>query len=98
MADAKPENFLKIETGQIVPIDFGLIFNVNDLSSIDKKVKIEIVRDYVKGGYHHIPSSLKSEYITHIKTLDSMLGSASPIRYINTKELSNAGLFAINRK
>ena len=26
MADAKPENFLKIETGQIVPIDFGLIF------------------------------------------------------------------------
>lgn len=98
MAGAKPENFLKIETGQIVPIDFGLIFKANNLSSIDQNVKIEIVRDYIKGGYHYIPSSLKSEYTSHIKALDSMLGSASPMRYINTKELSNAGVFTINRK
>lgn len=92
MADAKPQNFLKVETDQIVPVDFGLVFSGNDLASLDKNIKIEIVRDYIKGGYRNIPSGLKTEYLKHVKALDLMLGKSSPVGNINFKELKRAGL------
>lgn len=91
IADAKPDNFLVTEDNQIVPVDFGLIFTADNLNSLDKNIKIEIVRDYLKGGYRYISSELKPVYMQQIKQLDQILSGDSPLRHFNVKELKKSG-------
>ncbi|CAG9431268.1 AarF/UbiB family protein [Providencia alcalifaciens] len=91
IADAKPANFLVTEDNKIVPVDFGLMFTAENLISLDKNIKIEIVRDYIKGGYRCIPSELKPAYIQQIKQLDQRLSNDSPVRSLNIKELKKSG-------
>lgn len=91
IADAKPANFLVTEDNQIVPVDFGLIFTADNLNSLDKNIKIEIVRDYLKGGYRCISSELKPVYMQQIKQLDQILSGDSPVRNFNVKELKKSG-------
>lgn len=92
MGDAKPSNFLKTKKDTVEPIDFGLVFMRNELELIDKKVKKNILTDYIKGGYRSIPDNIKAEYSLCIKKIVDLLGKESPTRKMNTKILSKAGL------
>lgn len=94
IADACPSNFLRCQSGEIVPIDFGLVFKRDELDSIDSQVKIEIVRDYIKGGCEYIPSELKTEYISCISKLYQCLGDQSSSIDVNVRELRKAGLLS----
>lgn len=92
IADARPSNFLKREGGEVIPIDFGLIFKRDELDNINSSIKKEIVHDYVKGGYEYIPSNLIEEYTSCIKKLDISLADESQLGQMKVKELMNAGL------
>lgn len=93
MGDAKPENFIKCDDGHIYPIDFGLIFEKGKLTDIDVETQKNIIHDYVKGGFRCIPAELKADYKSCMGQLDEILGKDSPLRKINLKELSRAGLY-----
>lgn len=92
MADAARLNFIKSKNGEIVPVDFGLLFMDNDIKNLDKQVKIEIVHDFIKGGYKYIPAELKPQYTACIQGLDKSLMESSPANTMNTHVLSHAGL------
>lgn len=92
IADACPSNFIKSLGGEVIPIDFGLMFKRNELDSIDLNIKKEIVQDYIKGGYKYIPKELINEYRSCITELDNSLGNESPLRNMNVKALIKAGL------
>lgn len=91
MGDAKPSNFLKTESGDIIPIDFGLVFMSDKLEEIDTEVKKEIIYDYIKGGYRYVPDEVKKEYISCLTELDKSLGKESPMRQFNIDKLFKAG-------
>lgn len=92
MGDAKPENFLKLENGDVVPIDFGLVFILDKLETIDNDLKKKIISDYIKGGFRYVPEELKTEYISCFKKLSDLLGKDSPTRNMNIKKLLRTGL------
>lgn len=92
MADPKPDNFLKRENGEVVPVDFGLVFLKDRLQNIHPEVQKEIVYDYIKGGCSFIPQEIKQGYVSCIKILDDLLGIDSPSRKANIKDLVRAGL------
>lgn len=92
IGDPKPSNFLKCESGEIVPIDFGLIFIPDKFEDISPKVRKDIVQDYINGGHRYIPAELKTEYARCINEIHLSLGQDSLIRYTNLKKLADAGL------
>ncbi|MBV7405862.1 hypothetical protein [Enterobacter sp. ENT03] len=91
IADPKPDNFLKTAKGNVVPVDFGLVFSKNNLEDLSHELKKEIVYDYIKGGYRHVPDDLKPEYVRVINSFDLSLGKDSPMRKTNIKALTRAG-------
>jgi hypothetical protein len=94
MGDAKPSNFVRTSECNIFPVDFGLVFTRDKLATLPVGIKKAIISDYAKGGFRYIPSEIKSEYVSSIKVLDESLGRQSPIRKMNTKELTKAGFVA----
>ncbi|MBV8043591.1 hypothetical protein [Pluralibacter sp.] len=95
IGDATPDNFLKLENGDVVPVDFGLVFKYSDLDNIAHKTKVDIVHDYIKGGHKYIPNDLKSEYVSCIKKLSESLGSQSPEYSVNVRDLMRSGLYKL---
>lgn len=93
MGDPAPENFKKTAEGKIVPVDFGLMFKRHLTNSIAPHIKIEIVRDYAKGGFKCIPDALRGDYQNAINAMDDQLGSRSPLGRMNIQQLRRAGLF-----
>ncbi|MCS2161574.1 hypothetical protein MUU47_10675 [Scandinavium sp. H11S7] len=69
IGDPKPANFIKKATGEVAPIDFGLVFLKGNIRDIHMEVKREIVKDYIKGGHSFIPQEIKKEYTTAIFSL-----------------------------
>lgn len=92
MADPKPSNFLKTSDGNVVPVDFGLVFEKSRLEDIDESIKVNMLFDYISGGYKYIPGSLKKEYKIYMLQLDEQLGKKSPLRNLNIKSLTRIGL------
>ncbi|NVZ62464.1 hypothetical protein HX867_10255 [Pseudomonas gingeri] len=92
MGDAHPSNFIKTEKGDIVPVDFGLVFPKDGIEQLHKDVGIEILRDYAKGGFAFIPDAIKPVYIARLQDLDHFLDERSPTKLMNIKVLSKSGL------
>lgn len=92
MADASPSNFIKTPKGQIVPVDFRLVFTSKDLSKLDVKIQKEMVKAYISGGYRYVPAQLKNAYRMQMAQLDRILKQESPLRNVNTMLTAKAGM------
>ncbi|MGP3591881.1 hypothetical protein [Vagococcus sp. WN89Y] len=92
MADARPSNFVKTTKGEVVPVDFRLVYTNRDLNNLDAKIQKEIVNAYVNVGYRCIPAALKGAYRMHIAQIDKHLKQDSPLRYVNTMLTSRASV------
>jgi len=92
MADAKPSNFVKTAKGEVVPVDFRLVFTNKDLDNLDTKILKELVTAYVNSGYRCVPQQLKVAYRTQIARIDKHLKQESPLRYINTALTTRANV------
>lgn len=85
IADPKPQNFVKVGNA-VLPVDFGLMFARG--AAIDSpEIKQEIVSDYVKGGYRHIPDEIRADYQAQI----SAIGSHGAMGRMNIRSLQKAG-------
>ncbi|KWO22435.1 hypothetical protein WM25_09715 [Burkholderia ubonensis] len=93
MGDPCPANFVKTASGSVVPVDFGLMFKIDERDAVCPSVTREIVHDFIKGGYRYVPEALKREYLRAIAEFDRALGQESPIRRFNVKNLSIAGWY-----
>ncbi|BBP76760.1 hypothetical protein PHLH7_28640 [Pseudomonas sp. Ost2] len=92
MGDAHPSNFIKTEKGDIVPVDFGLVFPKDGVEQLHKDVGKEILRDYAKGGFHYVPDEIKPAYTARLQALDRLLGKESPTYSMTTEQLSKLGI------
>ncbi|MCS3806554.1 hypothetical protein HNO92_004163 [Chromobacterium alkanivorans] len=93
MGDPSSANFVKTEGGEVVPVDFGLMFKADGRGEVCRSVMSEIVHDYVKGGYRFVPEPLKGDYLAAMREFDQVLGKDSPARNVNVKKLQMAGWF-----
>lgn len=93
MGDPAPANFVKTADQRVVPVDFGLMFQLKGGSSLGRGIKAEIVHDYIQGGYRGVPTPLRADYAKVIKEFDVELGRDSPARSCNVRELKRAGWF-----
>ncbi|MGC3030441.1 type III secretion system effector BopA family protein [Burkholderia sp. DN3021] len=93
MGDPSPANFVKTASGSVVPVDFGLMFKIDERNTVCRSVMGEIVHDFIKGGYKCVPKSLKHEYLRVMGELGQALGKDSPVRKFNVKNLMAAGWF-----
>ncbi|NWA11043.1 hypothetical protein [Pseudomonas gingeri] len=92
IGDAHPSNFIKTAKGDIVPVDFGLVFPKDGIEQLHKDVGKEILHDYAKGGFRYVPDEIKPLYIVCLQELHRSLGAQSPMRLMNIKVLSKSGL------
>lgn len=80
MADAQPSNFVKTPEGDIVPVDFRLVFTLKDLKNIDLKTQKAIVDAWIIKGFLCVPPESKLTYDKPILQIDKYLQHLSPLR------------------
>lgn len=91
MADPAPGNFIKLDDGRVLPIDFGLMFEKNEKynNHFSKALAESIVQDYVKGGHVFIDKNIKKEYGEHILKVDD---TCKKTDFMNSQDLVYAEL------
>lgn len=91
-ANAHTDNFIKTSDGEVIPIDFNMIFSKNRIDRLHSRLKKDIVINYVNHGYRYIPHQIKSTYSTLIKRVNNSLGEKKPTRHMPISALIRSGL------
>lgn len=92
MANAKPINFSRVSKKEVAPIDFRLVFTLDSLANIDKKIQKNMLLAYIREGFSHVPPELQSAYRIAFAQIDRNLQNESPLRNANTVLLERAHL------